>query len=145
MADGAVTSMNVLAQRLTVAVLLAALAAPAAAEQCSLSITPLAFGPYDPFGPPRDATGSVRVQCNGNANALVMLGGGAGDPTDREMRAGSESLRYGVYSDAARTQHFSFATAGKGDLTIPLHGRIPAGQGVGPGVYQDTLIVTLTF
>ena len=136
-----------LAQKIVLAAFLTALASPAtAADRCAVSTLPVAFGGYDPFAGPRDASGAVQIDCNGNAGALVQLGAGqSGDAGDRRMRSGSEELRYNVYSDAGRTQVFTSVSTGGWQQTVALHGRIFAGQPVAPGAYQDLLTVTVQF
>jgi spore coat protein U-like protein len=135
-----------IAHRLAIAAFLTAFARPASAAQCNgISVTGVSFGAYDPFAGPRDANGSIRFNCNGGGPLVMLSAGGSGSTADRQMRAGSETLRYNVYADAARTQVFTWSLPGSGSRTITFHGRIPAGQAVPPGAYADTLTVTLLF
>jgi spore coat protein U-like protein len=135
-----------LAPKLALAAILTLAATPASAAQCSVGVTPVAFGAYDPFAGPRDASGELEVDCNGTVLALVQLGaGGSGDANDRQMRSGTDVLRYNVYRDAARSQVYTWQTLGRGGAVIPLYGRIFAGQPVAPGTYQDVLTVTVNF
>jgi spore coat protein U-like protein len=134
-------------RRFALAAILTALARPATAAQCDVAVTPIAFGIYDPFAGPRDGGGLVAVDCNGIVTPLVVLGPGrSGNSSDRQMSAaGADVLRYNVFADAARSQVFTWTTAGRGRSEIPLYGRIFAGQPVPPGTYQDTLAVTVNF
>jgi spore coat protein U-like protein len=136
-----------LAAKLALAAILTLAATPASAAQCSVGVTPVAFGAYDPFVGPRDGAGELDVDCNGNVLALVQLGaGGSGNANDRRMSSVSgDVLRYNIYRDAARSQVYSWHILGRGGAVIPLYGRIFAGQPVAPGSYQDLLTVTVNF
>lgn len=140
-------TMPHLAHKLVLAVFLTALASSAAAANCAVTTTAVAFGGYDPFAGPRDASGAIRVSCNGNAEPMVQLGAGSsGSAANRQMRSAGEVLRYNVYSDAARSQVFDWMTlTGGGTQNVTLYGRIFAGQPVPPGAYQDTLTVSVLF
>ncbi len=83
-------------------------------------------------------------------------GGGTSFAT-RRMVNGSEQLQYNLYLDAARTIIWGDGSGGtqallihnpqgnNQDLTVPIFGRIPAGQDRGIGTYSDTIIVTLNY
>jgi spore coat protein U-like protein len=135
-----------IAHKLALAAFLAALATSvAAADRCTVSTAPVAFGSYDPFAGARDASGGISLDCNGKAPTVVQLGaGGSGNASDRQMTSGGEVLRYNVYGDAARTQVFTWLSTA-GTRTIPLYGRIFSGQPVAPGTYTDMLVVTVLF
>lgn len=138
--------MSHLARKLALAAFLTAAATSAsAAERCTVSTAPVAFGSYDPFAGARDASGWIALECNGKAPTVVQLGaGGSGNPGDRQMTSGGDVLRYNVYGDAARTEVFTWMSTA-GTQTIPLYGRIFAGQPVAPGTYTDVLTVTVLF
>jgi spore coat protein U-like protein len=73
------------------------------------------------------------------------------------MLNGSNSLNYNLYKDAARTVIWGDGTSGtqnlfvqnpqpnNQDISVPIYGRIPAGQGAGVGNYTNTLAVTINF
>jgi spore coat protein U-like protein len=148
--DAARLRMTLLPHRLRLALAAAASLAiassVAAAPACGLSVAPIAFGAYDPFAGPRVGAGSITVACAANG-AIISLGAGrSGNVADRWMTSGAEVLRYNVYADAPRTQVFGTGMfAGSGTMTIPLYGRIPAGQAVAPGAYSDALVVTVLY
>jgi spore coat protein U-like protein len=68
----------------------------------------------------------------------------------------SDQLRYNVYLDPAKTtvwgdgtqgtQFFSIRNPSLRDrTTVPIYGRVPAGQDVGAGTYADTLVITVNY
>jgi spore coat protein U-like protein len=70
--------------------------------------------------------------------------------------SGDASLGYGLYTDPAGTLHWGNITDGMtenvvqgtgtgGDQEIPVYGKIDAGQNVRTGLYEDTVLVTLSY
>jgi spore coat protein U-like protein len=143
--------------------LLAALALGAAfapagarAQACTFSTGPtaMAFGAYSPAsGAPADSTSTFSYDCrNASFRATVELSAGAGTFAQRQMSLGAERLAYNLYQDAARTIVWGDGTPPSRTLvgtrrrtTYTIYGRIPAGQWVAPGVYGDSITVTLLF
>jgi spore coat protein U-like protein len=132
---------------------------------CGIVAQPLDFGTYA-FYQHSDAQGSIFVDCDaaGRNNAIrIRIGQGqypaAGSTAARPRRqmsnGASGRLRYDIYQDAARTEVWgdtvgtAFFPGGMTfPATIPIYGRIPAGQSqsVAPfGTYNDTALVTLYF
>lgn len=137
------------------------LSAPAV---CTLSTANVAFGAYSPANfIPLDVTGSIAVSCDGVAGQAISYTvafntGGSGSFVSRKMLYGPYALNYNLYLDAPRTTVWGDGTVGSGILTDAyasiagmnvrnylVYGRIPANQPVPPGVYNDTLVVTLTY
>jgi len=133
---------------------------------CSVTTTSLAFGTHQPLsGSATDSVGSVRVACGGVAGLLIpytvgLSAGGSGNVAARRMSSGAHTLGYALYSDAGRTTPWGDVSGGLllsssilldvlGLAPVSTHsvyGRIPAGQTTTvPGVYSDTLTVTLTY
>lgn len=132
---------------------------------CTVATTSMSFGSINPLGPPVDSTGTVRVTCGGVAGLLIPyrvdIGPGhGGQITARRMSSGAHTLNYGVYQDAGRATVWGDPGAGTplnanillnvlGWAPTAVHtvyGRIPSGQvGTVPGVYSDTLTVTVTY
>jgi spore coat protein U-like protein len=150
-----------------------ALACPLALGQtCTVAVTPLAFGNYaSPQGPRVDSSATVQVRCTPaylllacqvgytlSLSAGLSPVGGA-----RQLSAGTGLLRYDLYSDAARTVAWGdggvsgSTVAGsistgllglvclQGSRSHTLYGRIPASQNVPVGVYQDQVVLTVTY
>ena len=139
------------------AMALAAVTAPTAnsAAQCVVSsVEGISFGTYDTFSPtPLDSMGRLTVQCAQAVWLQVTIGHGGGNPNEpRVLRGGGGQLLYDVYLDAARTIVWGDGTRGtqayQGFSTLfslPIFGRIPAGQDAKAGAYSDRLTVRIDF
>jgi spore coat protein U-like protein len=139
------------------AVLLLLLAAlPARAQECTgISTSPVAFGAYDRFSGPLDATGSVSVTCTLDLPFQVELtagGGAAFDPRRMQHDSGPYQLAYNLFLDPARSVIWGDGTGGTqvydgvgngATLDVTVYGRIPASQSVGVGSYSDTVAATV--
>jgi spore coat protein U-like protein len=133
-------------------------AAPAGAEQCTVSTTPVTFGVYDVFSATDTrAVGSVRYDCNTPIGAVwITLSRGTGTSfSQRSMSRGAERLFYNLFRDAGGNIIWGDGTGGshgyfdvylgKDAVTIPVYGEMPAGQDVSAGTYTDTITVTVNF
>jgi spore coat protein U-like protein len=141
-----------------------------AAADCSVTVTGVAFGVYDPtITTPDDSTGTVTVTCNytgGGADnityAVAFSRGNGTSYSQRKMLAGTQSLNYNLYGDSARSIVLGDGTGGtsilSGSFTVgpgvgngtrtsthTVYGRVPASQPVDPGSYSDPIVATLTF
>jgi spore coat protein U-like protein len=128
---------------------------------CILTTTDLVFGNYDPVSAhassPLDSTASITLTCTQGTVAAVGVGDGNNYSSGRRMAAsgGSEFLEYGIYADAARSLvwrtagaigRMSFSAApSTAPRTVPVYGRVPAGQNVSVGSYADDVVVTVTY
>jgi spore coat protein U-like protein len=147
---------------LMIAALCLAGATNAAAQQtpsCTISAVSVAFGNYNVFNAaPVDSAGSVTFRCNSAAaNISITLGKGASSTfAPRTMTKVGEALTYNLYFDAARTNVWGDGTGGTStytnanppnnqNVTLPIYGRIPAGQDVSAGPYTDTVLATVNF
>lgn len=160
--------------RRKLAALLCALAASAfagtasAAAICTISAVGPAFGVYDPSSStPTTANGSVEATCtwtSGGATNLNLVAtfsaGNSGSLPARYMRSGTNRLNYNLYFDSTYTTIRGDGTAGtqagqasvrvsRGQRTATatgtIYGMIPAGQDAVPGLYSDTIVVTLLY
>jgi spore coat protein U-like protein len=143
----------------------ALLAAAPAQAGCAISTTGVAFGAYDPQSPaPLLGAGRIDMRCSddidseghgGGDKKIELSTGHSGSYATREMRSGSSSLDYNLYTDASRTGVWGDGRHGTDSvkvhpeksesLSVNVYGRIPAGQNVRAGTYTDTLIVTIEF
>jgi spore coat protein U-like protein len=124
---------------------------------CTISVTPVNFGAYDPFsGTPTDSTGTITYQCNtpGEDIRIELDTGGGADFQGRRMLSGSEPLFFNLYLNAARTTIWGNGTAGTGvhldgnvpknkTINVTVYGRIGAGQDVVAGSYTNTITALL--
>lgn len=125
------------------------------ARSCVVSSTAnLAFGSYDPVvandASPVDQAGSVGVRCTrGTAYTVHLDQGRNAAGTTRQMRSASgDLLQYVLYSDNGRTTAWADqggTAASRAEILIPVYGRIPGGQDVPPGTYEDTITATVDF
>jgi spore coat protein U-like protein len=151
------------AELLTLAAALGALLAPGAASAaCTVSATGVAFGAYDPqSATPDDSTGTIEAACHPSDHDVeVEIGAGLyGSIATRRMSSGAATLDYYLFTSAGRSTIWGDGTQGSVSQTLTggsvsggtrrftgtIYGRIPAGQNVPAGTYNDTLIVTITF
>lgn len=125
------------------------------------------FGDYDPVDVNRTtaalATGAITLRCSQGTVIDVALDEGANaavagcDAPARRMEETSATtahLAYEIFLDSTRTnawgcnataQQDITATSSTSDITLVTYGRIPAGQDVPVGDYQDTVTYTVTF
>jgi spore coat protein U-like protein len=129
------------------------------AKNCSIATTAVAFGNYDPVvsnaTSPLDGTGTVVVTCTKGAGTRIDLGLGANaSGTTRRMSGGTDFLTYELYQNSSRSTVWgSGVAAGETIVTAPskaartftVYGRVPAGQDVAAGSYNDTVIATINF
>lgn len=132
------------------------------AMTCAIeSIDPLVFGAYD--GLLRyvvDALGGVTFTCQSvDTFDQIVVDISRGSSTSwsaRTMHAGARVLEYQLYLDAARSTVWGDGTGGTSHFgpyhpsadtptSVPIYGRIPAGQNAGAGSYSDTVVVTLSY
>jgi spore coat protein U-like protein len=138
------------------------------AVRCTVAASGPLFGVYNPLSAaPAYANGQVQATCtllSGGATTLSLVSsystGKSGSYALRSMLAGTGTLSYNLFFDAAYTQIRGDGTGGSqtGGATLALtpgnptqtststiYGRIPASQDVAPGSYADTIVVTITY
>jgi spore coat protein U-like protein len=135
-----------------------------AAQSCSVSASAAAFGQYDPQAvASTDTTATVTVACQGLVvlllpYTLTLSAGSSGTVAMRSLNSGAYGLSYQVFSNVARTTVWGDGTGGTNGVTgsiligvltvtqtLTAYARIAANQRVGPGSYQDILILTVTY
>jgi len=138
---------------------------------CDLDVEPMNFGIYDTLSPVgNQVTGSVTVTCRLlDPNAAerigysIALGAGSGTYAQRTMRAAgsTEALGYNIHlrsvspatvwgdgTGGTVTASGSMTinkTSDRRPLVLPLIGVVTPVQPVAPGLYSDTLTVTVTW
>lgn len=119
---------------------------------CRLETSDLSFGTTGRIGDNIDAETGLDLICTaGTGYGIAIDGGGAGDPANRRLVAGDNSVRYDLYSNAERTSRWGMDDAdmvtGDGDgetHEYSVYGRIPPQQAA-TGAYTDTVVVTLFY
>ncbi len=147
--------------------LLAWFAAPRAHALCVgvtvVTGTPVQFLFYDPVSAsPLDATGLVTVGCAGLGllpafTVSLNIGTGGGTLANRRLLHGtSDTIRYNLYTEFARTNIWGDGTSGTktqsfdgvlslGTIPYTVYGRIPISQDKPSGTYSSTVTITLDF
>jgi spore coat protein U-like protein len=141
--------------RFAAAVVVCFAAAGKMQAQCSwlTTMTSMNFGAYSVFGVVANATTTGTVRCIGALNVTISAStGGAGVFNPRKM---SGTASYNVYIDAGRTLIWGdgtggsnqdpFTNAGTQTWTITEYGQVPAAQDLAPGVYNDSLTVSVAY
>lgn len=123
---------------------------------CSVSATNLSFGSSNILAVNLDANSQVSPRCNNGLPYTVALDGGlsgASNPGQRKMRKNAEEISYGLYRDAARLLPWgstsgtdTASSTGTGNSqTHTVYGRVPPQTTGSPGLYQDTIIVSVIY
>jgi spore coat protein U-like protein len=97
----------------------------------------------------------VIVTCTKGAGTRIDLGPGSNaSGATRRMQGGGDFLVYELYQDAGRSvvwrsgpsagQTIAVA-ANKNPRTFVVYGRVPAGQDVRAGAYNDVVLATINF
>lgn len=134
---------------------------------CNVSATPVAFGSFNPLnGTTHDATGNVAFACGGVAGLVIpytvtLSQGHSNNYAMRRMTNGGNRLTYNLYRDSTRQTIWGNGTGGSATVAgnilldllglspptnLPVYGRILPGQITAvPGIYADTITVTVTY
>ena len=141
--------------RFVAAVVVCFAAAGKAQAQCSwlTTMTSVNFGAYSVFGGVANATTTGSVRCIGALNVTISATTGAAGVFNPRKMSGTAS--YNVYIDAGRTLIWGdgtggsnqdpFTNAGTQTWTITEYGQVPALQDLAPGVYNDSLTITVAY
>ena len=129
-------------------------------KSCTVdSVTPVAFGNYDPDSPiPLTSTGQLLFSCkpaNQQMTVKISIGPSAvsGSIADRAMRelGGSDQLHYNLFQDqrgtilwgdGIRGGSAAFVTGSK-SFSVQIYGIARNAQQVGVGIYADALRITI--
>ncbi len=127
------------------------------AKDCLVSATDVNFGSHGILSSNVNTTGGVSVTCSPTTPYTVSLGNGLNGtaPTARRMRkgTGSEYVTYGLYRDVDRLLPWgdvvpTNTVAGTGNglaQNIPVYGTVPPQNTPSPGLYADTVVITITY
>lgn len=124
-------------------------------KSCNITASNLTFPTVTNLNSPVNGQSNLNVQCTKNTGYTIGLNGGtsnATDPTARFMKAGSDSVRYGLYQQSGGSTPWGNTAAnwlsGTGTAAIqniPVYGRVPVQPTPPPNTYQDTIIATVTY
>jgi spore coat protein U-like protein len=135
----------------------------ASAQTCTITVTPVSFGLYNVFATTAlTSTGTVTYNCtnptNGADTITIWMSKGLGTTNNpRQMVSGTNRLNYYLCQDANcgklwGDKGFPYDSGpitipARTNLTasLPIYGRIPAGQDVSTGAYTDTMLVEVDF
>ena len=125
---------------------------------CTASGTSLDFGTgTDPLrhSGAIDATAALSVICTNTTPYSIGLSAGANangaNASARAMKNGSNALPYQLYLDPARSKIWGedgngYSGVGTGSFqSLTIFGRLPSLAGAVPGMYSDTVTVTITY
>ena len=125
------------------------------APDCLVTAQDLAFGTVGLLNSPVDAAGRVDVTCTAQTAYNIGLSYGLyGSGPGRFMQSpAGDQIGYDLYRNAGRTLLWGTLLdgvaqpgAGAGSAqTYPVYGRVPAQTTPPPGVYADTVVVTVTY
>jgi len=138
------------------------LPAPGARAACSVAAGNLSFGPYNPLSAAGATTsGTLTVSCNQSPppTVTVQIGPSAvsGGFAPRRMQriGGSATLAYNLYLGPAAATVWGNGVGGTGvqsatvrknrPWTLTIYGVMPGNQDVPPGLYGDSLAITILF
>lgn len=128
-------------------------ATPGIGASCVVITQGVSFGSYDPFrSTDLDGVGNVRLDCDVDVNATISLSTGAGTYSSRLMTNGLSNLGYNLFTTSQRAVVWGDGSGSSDSVSanvqtgdFPIYGTITARQNVTTGVYQDTVIVTVTY
>lgn len=125
---------------------------------CQVSATNLNFGSVGSLTSAVDATNTVNVTCSNGTAYQVGLGVGNGSGATVAARkmtkaATSNTTTYSLYRNAARSQVWGTTigtdtqsgTGTGSSQSLTVYGRVPSQTTPPPGVYTDTIVVTVTY
>lgn len=133
---------------------------------CTVSATATNFGLYDAVTKEAvDRTGDVEISCGSDtigdtvSYEVELSKGIRGRYSARKLMSGSSDILYNLYTDVGRTTVWGDGKSGSVtvsdsySLTVlcceqrsyTAYGRIDAGQNAAPGIYSDSIIVTVSW
>jgi spore coat protein U-like protein len=121
-----------------------------------LSPTTLDFGTVSDLTSDRDETSTFSVQCTNTTPYDIGLNEGTtsgGTVATRKMTSSSETVDYRMYSDPSRSTVWgntvgtdTIGGTGNGAAqAFTIYGRAPVQTTPGPGLYTDTVTITIIF
>jgi spore coat protein U-like protein len=125
-------------------------------KSCTVSAGALDFGQTANLSAPLTSTANITARCSNTTPYQIGLGLGANggsSPASRLMRSGASTIQYGLYRDPGHTVPWgetpnadTLSATGTGSpQAVTVYGRVPAQATPPPGVYKDTVVVSVTY
>ena len=98
-----------------------------------------------------DSESQITVNCSNGAPYSVALSNGSNYSAGRRLSSNGSFINYTLFKDNSRTAEWTLISSMTGtgsgsNQTLPVYGRIPAGQNVtNMGSYSDTIVATVTY
>lgn len=123
---------------------------------CSVTASNMDFGSVATLSAALNATSTITANCTVSTPYQIALDGGlsaAANPAQRIMSMGTNTITYGLYRNSQRNQPWgnipgtnTQAAVGTGAAQpFTVYGQVPSQATPKPGLYQDTIVVTLTY
>ena len=125
--------------------------------ECKINAaTNMSFGTRGTIDANFEATSTMDVQCTNTTPYTVGLNAGLGTgatTTTRKMTLSGATVDYQLFRDSGRSQNWgntpgtdTHAGTGSGSVQqLTIYGRVPQQTTPAPGVYQDTVQITVTY
>lgn len=123
----------------------------APAKGCTVAATDLTFPPTGVLSRVVTAQSGISLTCTNQTPYALRLDAGrnADASGTRRMRGVSGGfITYGLFRDAAQSSSWDSGVQASGTglvQALAVHGRVPAQATPAPGVYTDTVVVTVTY
>jgi spore coat protein U-like protein len=118
-------------------------------SSCIVAALPLDFGTRGVVTRTIGVNTTISVQCTARTPYTLSLDNGLGPgatPSARYMSNGVSTITYQLFRALPDIFWTSFAATGTGAVRVfNVFGRIPAQTTPAPGVYRDTVTVTVTY
>jgi spore coat protein U-like protein len=92
---------------------------------------------------------AVRVKAAAGQSVTIDFDGGQNFSGSRRLRGSTSYLDYSLYSDAAMTTPWSpqivLGQGGNVEIAVPIYLKVLAQSGTAPGLYTDTLTVSVSY
>jgi spore coat protein U-like protein len=127
------------------------------AKELTVSAQAIDFGTRGVLNANIDQTGQVSVLCTPSTSSpsydVALSAGNNALSGVRRMIKGTEYISYGLYKDAARSVPWTAVSPGNTNsgtctgvaINLPVYARIPSQKSPTPGLYSDTIVVTVTY
>ena len=123
---------------------------------CSVNSNNFSFGAYNPLsGETKTSSANIGISCTQTTSVTLKLSpGNSGNYSYRYMLKGYEQMTYNIYLDVGMNSIFGDGSSGTyqyngvvgtSPINVPVYGKIPAGQNISVGQYNDTINIQLFF